>query len=104
MNSLTEDLINHRKVVVDVIWSNESGLKIPKQALIQENGLYYVIRNKAGVHTRLLVKVVKQTDKFAIIRPYKDTELKEELGYDSNKIRNYREITNYDEIVINQKD
>lgn len=104
INSMTEDLINHRKVVVDVIWWNKTGLKVPKQALTQENGLYYVTRNKAGVQTKLLVKVEKQTDKFAIIRPYKDSELKEELGYDSNKIRNYKEITNYDEIVINQSE
>ena len=102
INNMTEDLISHRKMVVDVIWSNESGLKVPKQALIQKNGLYYVIRNKAGVQTELLVKVQKQTEKFAIIRPYKDSELKEELGYDSNQIRKYKEITNYDEIVINK--
>lgn len=102
INNMTEDLISHRKMVVDVIWSNESGLKVPKQALIQKNGLYYVIRNKAGVQTELLVKVQKQTEKFAIIRPYKDSELKEELGYDSSQIRKYKEITNYDEIVINQ--
>lgn len=101
INNMTEDLISHRKMVVDVIWSNESGLKVPKQALIQKNGLYYVIRNKAGVQTELLVKVQKQTEKFAIIRPYKDSELKEELGYDSSQIRKYKEITNYDEIVIN---
>lgn len=104
MNSMPEDFINHRKIVVDVIWSNESGLKVPKQALTQKNGLYYVTRNKAGVQTELLVKVKKETEKFAIIRPYTDTELKEELGYDSTKIRNYREITNYDEIIINQHD
>lgn len=102
INNMTEDLISHRKMVVDVIWSNESGLKVPKQALIQKNGRYYVIRNKAGVQTELLVKVQKQTEKFAIIRPYKDSELKEELGYDSSQIRKYKEITNYDEIVINQ--
>lgn len=102
INNMTEDLISHRKMVVDVIWSNVSGLKVPKQALIQKNGLYYVIRNKAGVQTELLVKVQKQTEKFAIIRAYKDAELKEELGYDSSQIRKYKEITNYDEIVINQ--
>ena len=100
MDNMSEDLINHRKIVVDVIWSDESGLKVPKQALMQENGLYYVIRNKAGIQTKLLVKVEMQTDKFAIIEPYKDEELKE-LGYDSKEIRNYKKITNYDEIIIN---
>ena len=102
INNMTEDLISHRKMVVDVIWSNVSGLKVPKQALIQKNGLYYVVRNKAGVQTELLVKVQKQTDKFAIIRAYKDSELQEELGYDSSEIKKYKKITNYDEIVINQ--
>ena len=100
MDNLTEDLINHRKIMVDVIWSNESGLKVPKQALIQENGLYYVIRNKAGVQTKLLVKVNIQTDKFAIIEPYEKTEL-QELGYTADEIKNYKKIANYDEIIIN---
>lgn len=101
MNKMTEDLINHRKIAVDVIWWDKSGLKVPKQALIQENGLYYVIRNKAGIQTKLLVKVVEQTDKFAIIEPYETKEL-QELGYTSTDIRNYKKITNYDEIIINQ--
>lgn len=102
INKMTEDLINHRKIAIDVIWWDKSGLKVPKQALIQENGLYYVIRNKAGIETKLLVKVVEQTDKFAIIEPYETKEL-QELGYSSTDIKNYKKITNYDEILINQK-
>lgn len=101
INQMTEELISHRKVPVDVIWWNVSGLKVPKQALIQENGLYYVMRNKAGIQTKLLVKVKKETDKFAIITTYTDSELKE-LGYTSTQIRNYKKITNYDEIIIGE--
>ncbi len=101
INKMTEELINHRKVIVDVIWWNDSGLKVPKQALIQENGLYYVIRNKAGIESKLLVNVKRQTDKFAIITTYSDKELKE-LGFTSTEIRNYKKISNYDEIIINQ--
>lgn len=100
INNMSEDLINHRKIAVDIIWWSKTGLKIPKQALVQENGLYYVIRNKAGVQTKLLVKVEKQTDKFAIIKPYETKEL-QELGYSSTDIKNYKKITNYDEIIIN---
>lgn len=100
-NKMTEDLINHRKIAVDVIWWDESGLKVPKTALIQENGLHYVIRNKSGIETKLLVKIVEQTDKFVIIKPYETKEL-QELGYSSTEIRNYKKITNYDEIVIKQ--
>lgn len=101
MDVMTEDLINHRKMDIDVIWWDKSGLKIPKQALIKENGLYYVTRNKAGVQTKLLVKVEAETDKFAIIAPYETDELKE-LGYTSKDINNYKIISNYDEIIINQ--
>lgn len=101
MNNVTETLINHRKMVVDVIWWDEAGLKVPKQALTQENGLYYITRNKAGVQTKLLVKVEVQTDKFAIIEPYDSDELKE-LGYTTAEIRNYKKISNYDEIIMNK--
>ena len=101
MSKLTENLINHRKIVVDVIWWNVSGLKVPKQALTKENNLYYVTRNKAGIQTKLLVKLKKETDKFAIIEPYSDKEL-QEIGYSSSEIKKYKKITNYDEIIINK--
>ena len=101
ISKMTEGLISRRKVIADVIWWNDSGLKVPKQALIQENGLYYVIRNKAGIQTKLLVNVKRQTDKFAIITAYTDKEL-QELGFTSTEIRNYKKISNYDEIIINQ--
>ena len=105
INNMTDDLINHRKILVDVIWLDVSGLKVPKQALTKENGLYYVTRNKAGIQTKLLVKVKMETDKFAIIAPYESDELKE-LGYSAKDIRNYtnnKTITNYDEIILNKE-
>ena len=83
----------------DVIWWNESGLKVPNEALIKENNLYYVIRNKAGVQSKLLVKIVKQTDKFSIIDYYTDKELIE-LGISDNDIKNYKKISNYDEVEL----
>ena len=101
MNKMPENLINHRKIAVDVIWWDESGLKVPKQALTQENGLYYVTRNKVGIETKLLVKVEMQNDKFAIITPYKTDELKE-MGWTSDQIKKYKKISNYDEIIIQQ--
>ena len=99
INKMTTDLINYRKISVDVIWWNESGLKVPKQALIEENGLYYVMRNKSDIKTKILVKVIRQTDKFAIIESYETKEL-QELGYSSTEIKNYTKITNYDEIIL----
>ena len=97
---MNDVLINHRKISVDVIWWDVSGLKVPNQALIQENGLYYVTRNKAGVQAKILVKVKKQTDKYSIIEAYKNEEL-QELGYSAQDIRNYKKISNYDEVVVN---
>ncbi len=100
INKMNDVLINHRKISVDVIWWDVSGLKVPNQALIQENNLYYVTRNKAGVQAKILVKVKKQTDKYSIIEAYKNEEL-QELGYSAQDIRNYKKISNYDEIMIN---
>lgn len=100
INKMSEDLINHRKIAVDVIWWDVSGLKVPNQALTQENGLYYVTRNKAGVQSKILVKVKKQTDKYSIIESYKNEEL-QELGYSAQEIKNYKKISNYDEIMVN---
>ena len=100
VNELVEEFINHRKIAIDVIWWSESGLRIPNQALIEENGLYYVIRNKAGVQSKILVKLEVQTDKFSIISSYSASEL-QEIGYDEDDIRNYKKISNYDEILLN---
>lgn len=99
ISEMTEDLIKHRKIAVDVIWWDESGLKVPNKALIQENNLYYVIRDKAGIQSKLLVKVEKQAERFSIIEPYTDKEL-QDLGFSSSEIRNYKKISNYDEILI----
>ena len=101
INKMSEDLINYRKISVDVIWWNISGLKVPNQALINENGLYYVMRNKAGVQAKILVKIKKQTEKYSIIESYKNEEL-QELGLSAQEIRNYKKISNYDEIMINE--
>lgn len=99
-NQMTDDLINHRKIEVDVIWWNAEGLKVPNQALIEENGLYYVIRNKAGIESKILVKVKAQTDKFSIITTYSVEEL-QKIGYDEEDIKKYKKINLYDEIVLN---
>ena len=57
------------------------------------------MRNKAGVQTKMLVKVKKQTNKYAIIDVYKNEEL-QEIGLSAQEIKNYKKISNYDEIVL----
>ena len=101
LDQMPEELINHRKIAIDVIWWDVSGLKVPNQALAKENELYYVTRDKAGVQSKILVKVKKQTDKYSIIESYKSEEL-QELGIDAQEIKNYKKITNYDEVIVNK--
>ena len=98
-NQMTDDLISHRKIEVSVIWWSASGLKVPKQALVKEDELYYIIRNKSGTQSKILVKIKAQTDKFAIITTYSTEEL-QEIGYDADDIKKYNKISNYDEIMI----
>lgn len=47
----------------------------------------------------MLVKVKKQTNKYAIIDVYKNEEL-QEIGLSAQEIKNYKKISNYDEIVL----
>ena len=101
VNKLIDEFINHRKIAIDIIWWSKSGLRIPNQALIEENNFYYVIRKKAGVQSKILVKLEVQTDKFSIISSYSTSEL-QEIGYDEEDIRNYKKINNYDEIILNK--
>lgn len=100
IDRLTEELINYRKISFDIIWWSYSGLKVPNQAIAEENGKKYVVRNRAGYLSRLLVKVLKQNDKYSIVTTYASEELKE-LGYSNSEINSYKKITVYDEILLN---
>ena len=55
-----EELINYRKISFDLIWWSAQGLKIPNQAIVKENDLAYVVRNRAGYLNKILVKVKKE--------------------------------------------
>ena len=95
-----EELINYRKISFDLIWWSESGFKVPNQAIIQEDGKQYVVRNRAGYLSKILVKVKRQGDKYSIIEAYSTEELKKE-GFSNTEIAQYKKISLYDEIVIN---
>ena len=75
-----EELISYRKISFDLIWWSETGLKVPNQAIVKENDLAYVVRNRAGYLNKLLVKVKKEGKKYSIVEPY-DTEELKELGF-----------------------
>lgn len=95
-----EELIEYRKINFDIIYWSYSGLKVPNSTLLEENGLKYVIRNRAGYTDKILVKVEKQNDTYSIIDDYTTDELKE-LGWTSSEIVNKKSIGIYDEIVVN---
>ena len=99
LNQEIEELINYRKITLDLIWWDASGLKVPNQAIVEENGLNYVVRSRAGYLNKILVKVKKQADKYSIVEAYENEELKE-LGFEDSEISAYRKISLYDEILI----
>lgn len=95
-----EELINYRKITFDLIWWSDTGLKVPNQAIAEENDLKYVVRNRAGYLSKILVKVTRQGEKYSIVEPYSTDELKE-LGFSNQEIASYKKISLYDEILLN---
>ncbi len=94
------ELINYRKITFNLIWWNAEGLKVPNQAIIKIDDLDYVVRNRAGYLSKILVKIKKQGEKYSIIDSYQTDELTA-MGWTSNDIVQYKKITLYDEILLN---
>lgn len=98
INKFVESLIDYRKIDFDIIWWSESGFKVPNQSILtDDNGLKYVIRNRSGYLSEILVKVIASNETHSIIEAYDLDELKQ-LGYED--IMNYKKIALYDEIVL----
>ena len=95
-----EELINYRKITFDLIWWDDTGLKVPNQAIVTENDLNYVVRNRAGYLSKMLIKIKKQGEKYSIVETYSTEELKE-LGFTNEEIAKYKKISLYDEILLN---
>ncbi len=95
----TEYLIDSRKITVDLIWWDDTGLKIPNKAILEKDGLSYVVRERQGYLDEMLIKVERVGEKYSIVEPYSTDELKE-LGYTPTEIYNYKKITIYDEILL----
>lgn len=102
IDDLPEKLINYRKVSVNVIWWQDTGLKIPNSAIFEIDGKKYVERNRAGYSANVLVKVLRQNDTYAIVDNYTTTEL-QDMGYSYDEIQNMYKIKQYDKIAIKNK-
>lgn len=99
-NQYLPELISYRKVSIEVIWWSDNGLKVPNSAITMEGDMAYVTRNRAGYLDKILVKVLRKNESYAIVGSYRNEELKE-LGYTDKEILNMKTITLYDEIVLN---
>ena len=99
---LSENILNYRKISIDVIWWSYSGLKVPNSALMKPKDYYYVIRNRAGYEEKILVKVLRQNEDYAIVENY-STQALEEAGYDTSSLSSKKSISVYDEILYKKK-
>ena len=100
INKQIEELTNYRKISFNLIWWSYSGLKVPNSAIVEQDGLNYVVRNRAGYLTKILENVKKQNDKYSIIKNYTTDELKN-LGFSSTEINKMKKISIYDELIVN---
>lgn len=94
-----EFLMDYRKISIDIIWWDASGLKVPNSAIITEDDKNYVIRSRTGYSDKILVKIKKQNSDYSIVSNYTTDELRE-LGYTTSEISSMTRISLYDEIVL----
>ena len=100
MIDLSENILDYRKISVDVVWWSYSGLKVPNSALLKEGDYYYVIRNREGYDSKVLVKVLQSNESYSLVDNYTSQELSE-MGYSAEEIRNIYTIKLYDKIKTN---
>lgn len=97
-----QELVSYRKVSFDIIWWSHNGKKIPNTAISYEtkgeNQIAYVTRTRNGYQDKILVKILRQNEKYAIVDNYTSEELKE-LDYTSEEIKSRKTLTLYDEII-----
>lgn len=94
-----EGLINYRKISLDVIWWQYTGLIVPKSAILYENGKSYILVKKNANYSKILVEVEKENDNYCLIDNY-NTEDLIEFGYTTEEINKMKEVKLYDEIVV----
>ena len=79
VDKCVEELINYRKISLDIIWWDVSGWKVPNESIkyetADEDSLAYVIREKLGYTDKIYVKVLKKGDKYSIIDNYERQEM-----------------------------
>ena len=99
-----QELVSYRKISFEIIWWSYGGKKIPNTAIEferkGENQVAYITRTRNGYQDNILIKILKQNDKYSIVDNYTSEELKK-LGYTSEEIKSRKTLTLYDEILKN---
>lgn len=99
ITSNVEELISYRKISFDIIWWSDTGLKVPNSSIIyDEFDRAYIIKNRSGYLDKILVKKVRETKNYTLIKNYETAELKE-LGFVTDDIKKMKKVTQYDEII-----
>ena len=93
------ELLEYRKISLEIIWWKFTGLKVSNSALIEMDDKVYVEKQRAGFIDKIVVKVVRQNDTYSIIENYSDEELRK-LGYSEEEIEGMSKIKLYDEIIL----
>lgn len=94
-----EKLIAYRKISFEVVWWSANGLKVPNSSIVEKDGQKYIVRKRVGYTDNILVKILKESENYSIIENYTSLEL-QELGYSTEEIRNMKNISLYDEILL----
>lgn len=104
-----EELTKYRKIELDIVWWSDTGFKVPKTAIKNEEifnakkekiaNISMVTVQNAGYKEDVWVKVIRESGNFVIIDNYSENEL-QKLGIDKNKISQNGSISLYDEIII----
>ena len=100
IENYVEELISYRKIAFDIIWWSDNGLKIPNQAIVKNESVPFVIRNRAGYLEKIYVKILRTNENFSVVTNFNSDELKE-LGIEEVEIQNRKLITLYDELILN---
>ena len=98
-----EELINYRKISLDIIWWDANGWKVPNESIKYENedeeGIAYVIRQKLGYSDKIYVKVLKKGEKYSIIDNYANQELLDK-GISKDDSSFGKRLRLYDEVEL----
>ena len=94
-----DNLIEFRKISMDVIWWDYSGYKVSNSVLISRDGKNYVQKYKTTSSEIILVKVKRQNDTYSIISNYTDEELLE-MGISQEEINKRTKIKLYDRLLV----